>query len=76
MTVFTYSRARQNFASLLDTARADGEVLIKRRDGTVFTLKPLSLKGIKSPLDVPSIKCKVTTREIITAVRESRARIN
>lgn len=30
MTVFTFSNARQNFASLLDMASKSGEVLIKR----------------------------------------------
>ena len=70
MTVFTYSKARQNFSALLNAARREGEVLIRRRDGSVYTLRPAAVKT--SPLDVKSIKTKVTTVHIIEAVRESR----
>jgi antitoxin Phd len=70
MTVFTYSKARQNFSFLLNAASSEGEVLIKRRDGTVFTVRPLLVKS--SPLDVASIRSKVTTAQIVEAVRESR----
>ena len=72
MTIFTYSHARQNLASVLKTAAADGEVLIRRRDGLVFTLKPAVVR--KSPLDVASVRCKTKLRDIISAVRESRER--
>ena len=72
MTTFTYSHARQNFSSVLKTADLDGEVLIKRRDGRIFTLKPAVIN--KSPLDVAAIKCKVKLNDIISAVRESRER--
>jgi hypothetical protein len=70
MRVFTYSKARQNFSSLLNTARREGGVLIKRRDGSVYTLSPATVKT--SPLDVRSIKTRVTTAQILEAVRESR----
>jgi len=72
MTVFTYSKARQNFSSLLNTASKDGEVLIRRRDGRLFSVRPQIHN--RSPFDVAGIKTKVTTREIIEAVRESRSR--
>ena len=70
MTTFTYSHARQNFASVLKTATVDGEVLIKRRDGLVFTLKPAAMK--KSPLDVSFVKCRTKLQDIVSAIRESR----
>jgi hypothetical protein len=70
MTVFTYSKARQNFSFLLNAASSEGEVLIKRRDGSVFTVRPVAMKD--SPLDVSSIKTKVTTAQIVEAVRDSR----
>lgn len=70
MTVFTYSKARQNFSFMLNAARSEGEVLIKRRDGTVFTVRPVIVKD--SPLDVRFIRTKVTTPQIVEAVRESR----
>lgn len=72
MTVFTYSKARQNFAKLLDIAHREGEVLIKRKDGTVFRLKPE--KPVSSPLNVKSVKSKITTKEIVEFVRELRSK--
>lgn len=33
MKVYTYSEARQKFASVLDKAQKDGVVRIRRRDG-------------------------------------------
>jgi antitoxin Phd len=73
MTVFTYSKARQNFSSLLDTASKDGEVLIRRRDGRLFSVRPQVRN--KSPFDVAGIKTKVTTQQILEAIRESRSRL-
>jgi PHD/YefM family antitoxin component YafN of YafNO toxin-antitoxin module len=70
MIVYTYSEARRQLASLLDKALADGEVLIKRRDGQVFVLRPQERQG--SPLDVETVEMDVTTAEIVAAVRESR----
>ena len=40
MLVVTYSEARQNFASILDKAKSEGAVLIKRADGSVFRIIP------------------------------------
>lgn len=73
MTVFTFSNARQNFASLLDTASKTGEVLIKRQDGRIYSLKQTTSK--QSPLDVKGINTKITTQELIEIVRESRKAI-
>ena len=73
MTVFTYSKARQNFASLLDIARRDGEVRIRRKDGSLFTLAPVTT-GKMSPLDVPGVKTRATTNDIIEAIHDSRKR--
>lgn len=70
MIVYTYSEARRQLASLLDRALEDGEVLIKRRDGQVFVLRPQEREG--SPLDVETVDLGVTTDEIVAAVRESR----
>jgi len=39
MNTYTYSEARQRLASLLDKAKKEGKVLIKRKDGTIFELK-------------------------------------
>ena len=72
MTVFTYSQARQNFAAVLDRAKKEGKVLIRRKDGSVFTLCPEHRSA--SPLDVKGVKTKVSTEDIIRAVRASRRR--
>lgn len=70
MTVFTYSQARQNFAAVLERALKEGQVLIKRKDGSTFTIRPEFPD--KSPLDVKGVSTKASTEDIIRAVRESR----
>ena len=72
MKVFTYSEARQNLSKLLDIAQKE-EVEIRRRDGAVFSLIPKKRKK-KSPFDVRGLKTKVTTQNILDAIRESRER--
>jgi hypothetical protein len=70
MKVFTYSEARQNLSKLLNIAQKE-EVEIRRRDGTTFSLVSKQEKE-KSPFDVPGMKTKATTQDILRAVRESR----
>ncbi len=72
MTEYTYSEARQNFASLLDKAKREGEVMVKRKDGSVFVIKPVT--GNKSPFDVPGMDTGLTREEIVNFVRETRIR--
>ncbi len=72
MQVFTYSEARQKLASVLDKAESSGKVLIRRKDGRTFSLVPE--KTGTSPLDVPSIKARVTTAEIVSMIRKERGR--
>jgi hypothetical protein len=72
MQVFTYSEARQQLASVLDVAEATGKVIIRRRDGRTFALTPERLD--RSPLDVPSIRTAVSTRELVSIVRGERRR--
>lgn len=69
MKVYSYSEARQKLAELLDQAQSE-EVLIKRKDGTVFSVK--SKRERKSPFDVKGMQSKVTKKNIVDAVRESR----
>ena len=71
MTIFTFSQARQNFAQVLEKAKTE-EVLIKRRDGSVFSLK--SAKKTRSPLAVQGIKTRITAKEIVDVIREVRHR--
>jgi antitoxin Phd len=70
MNVYTYSEARQKLATLLDKALRDGEVLIKRRDGQVFVVRPQTPRG--SPLDVEGLDLDITAAEIVAFVQEGR----
>ena len=72
MRVYTYSEARQNLADLLDQAGDEGEVRIRRRDGSEYVIRPSEREG--SPLDVPPVNAKVSAEEIVAAVREGRER--
>ena len=70
MKVFTYSEARQNLSKILVLAQSE-EVEIKRKDGTVFSLKAKE-KPPTSPFDVAGIKTKATTQNILDAIKDSR----
>ena len=70
MKEYTYSEARQRFAALLERARRQGAVRIRRKDGTVFVLQPEPVRG--SPLDVPAVKRKLTREEVVELVRDGR----
>ncbi len=72
MKVYTYSQARQKLSQLLDEARQEGQVQIKRRDGQTFVLKPIQEN--ESPLNVEGVQSDVDLYEINEAVRESRER--
>ena len=49
-----------------------GKVLIARKDSRTFTLGPE--RNVSSPLDVPFIKAKITTQEIVDMIREAGQR--
>ena len=53
MTTYTFSEARQNFATILEKAKMEGRVLIKRKDGSLFSIQPVVKKD--STLDVEEI---------------------
>lgn len=75
MKTFTYTEARQKLASLLDLARRDGAVQIRRRDGQVFLLQAVASEG--SPLDVPGIRVRLRpgeSREWLKRSREESAK--
>lgn len=72
MTVYTFSEARQNFASILEKAKTEGRVLIRRKDGSVFAIQPVAKK--ESPLDVEGIDIQITSSEIVDILREIRER--
>ncbi len=65
MTTYT---SRQNLATVLNKAKQEGEILIKRKDGTCFLIRPV-LKN-KSPLDIEGINLNISSEEIIDVIRE------
>lgn len=70
MKVVTFSEARQKFAAVLDCAQNEGEVRVTRRDGRVFTIRPV--KPVLSPLAVKGIDLKLSEKEILDFIKESR----
>ena len=70
MNVYTYTEARQNLATLLDKALREGEVLIRRKDGQVFVVRPQPRPG--SLLDVGGVDLNLTASEIVAFVHEGR----
>lgn len=71
MKVYTYSEARQHFAAILESARREGAVGIRRKDGQVFVLRP-EIPATASPLDVRGINLDLTSDEIVAFVHEGR----
>ena len=72
MTTYTFSEARQKLSSVLEQARDQGEVLIKRKDGSLFVVKPVSSK--LSPLDVSGVNINLKADEIVDIIRKVRER--
>ena len=72
MNTYTYSEARQNLSLLLDKAKNEGKVIIKRKDGSTFEINAITQN--KSPLDVKGINLKINKNEIIQSLDEIRSR--
>jgi len=70
MVIYTYSEARQNLASVLERAAQEGEVRVKRKDGQVFVIRPVTPED--SPLDVPAVDLRLTADEILGFIQEGR----
>jgi hypothetical protein len=70
MKIFNYSKARQNFSTVLNTALKE-EVFITRKDGSKFKLISVSKKEKKSPLDIEGIDTDMTTEDIVEIIRGS-----
>ncbi|MEI6875388.1 MAG: type II toxin-antitoxin system Phd/YefM family antitoxin [Spirochaetota bacterium] len=69
MLVVTYSDARKTLAALLDRAKADGSVLIKRADGSLFRVAPETPNT--SPLDLPPLDLRLGSGRLAAALTES-----
>ena len=71
MKMYTYTQAREQLAAVLDEAKRE-EVVIRRRNGDQFSVV-LRRPG-KSPFDVPPVRTRATTQDILDAIRDSRER--
>ena len=69
-TIYTYSEARQNLATLLEKAIRDGEVRICGKDGQIFIILPEMASG--SPLDVEGVDIDLTRDKIVEFIQEGR----
>jgi hypothetical protein len=70
MKVYTFSEARQSFASVLDLAQKEGAVCISRRDGQTFIIQPQ--RSNESPLNIKGVELNLSADEIVNFVRENR----
>lgn len=68
--LYTYSEARQKLASLLEQATREGEVRIKRQDGTIFVIKVEPRAG--SPLDIKGLSLNLSRDEIVEFINQGR----
>jgi PHD/YefM family antitoxin component YafN of YafNO toxin-antitoxin module len=69
MKEYTYSEARQRFATVLDKAYREGAVRIKRRDGRVFIVRP---EKKKSALEVTGLNLDMNRQEILDFILAGR----
>lgn len=72
MKIYTYSKAREKLADILEESKRE-EVVIRRRKGDMFSIVSKS-PSRRSPFDVPGLSKKITRKEILEALRESRER--
>ncbi len=70
MSIYSASKAEEDFLFLLDQALKEGEVKIKRKDGRIFIIKPEPVGD--SPLNVDGISLNLSQDEIIQSIHEGR----
>ncbi len=66
--MMTYTQT-ESLTDLLEKARHDGGVYIRRDDGLLFLLKP---EAAVSPFDVEGVDTGVTREQILEAIHEGR----
>jgi antitoxin (DNA-binding transcriptional repressor) of toxin-antitoxin stability system len=71
MKLYTYSTARQRLAEVLEEASREGEVQIRRQDGRVYAVTPLT-KPARSPFaNITGRAVKgVTSQDLLRAARQ------
>ncbi len=74
MKVYTYSEAREKLATILEESKTE-EVVIKRRKGDTYKIIPQPQRSPRSPFDVVGLNKRISSEEIVDAIRESRERV-
>jgi hypothetical protein len=64
------TQARRNWASVIEQAYMDGEVVITVRNKINLVIK--IAQSDRSPLDIPGVNTDITRQEMVDSVRESR----
>lgn len=72
MKIYTYSKAREKLADVLEESKKE-EVVIRRRKGDLYSVVPKSPMR-RSPFDVSGLRKKMARKEILEAIRQSRER--
>ena len=72
MKVYTYSKAREKLADILEESKSE-EIVIRRRKGDMFSILPKTSYR-RSPFDVVGLRKNISRKEILEAIRESRER--
>ena len=70
MKIYTYSKAREKLADILEESKSK-EVVNRRRRGDMFSIVPKT-PSRRSPFEVRGLSKKITRKEILEAIRESR----
>ncbi len=74
MKIYTYSKAREKLADILEESKSE-EIVIRRRKGDLYSIVPKSHPR-RSPFDVTGLQKGLSRKEILEAIRESRERPN
>nr|VFK11862.1 MAG: hypothetical protein BECKLPF1236B_GA0070989_102615 [Candidatus Kentron sp. LPFa]VFK21992.1 MAG: hypothetical protein BECKLPF1236A_GA0070988_103283 [Candidatus Kentron sp. LPFa]VFK35002.1 MAG: hypothetical protein BECKLPF1236C_GA0070990_103213 [Candidatus Kentron sp. LPFa] len=72
MREYGLTEAQQYFASILDQAKREGIVCIKKRESEYFYVTSAEPK--RSPLDIEGADLGMTSSEIVEVIRENRER--
>jgi prevent-host-death family protein len=72
MKEYSFTEARQHFAALLDEAKKQGVVCVKKRNGESFYIRPATTK--KSPLDIEGVDLDISSSDIVDIIKEGRER--
>lgn len=73
MKLYTYSTARQRLADVLEDASRDGQVQIRRQDGRVYAVTPVSASSPFANVTGQSVS-GVSSAELLRVVQEEGLR--